>query len=129
MKEQLITCLNKFGYEYSMNDKVICVKQDYAHNLYIDVVDENRIIFSDKLEGYNFLTGKVKMSLKKAMLYNSLSVFIFLVYFFIKNINSLFFSSIYILIVVSFSFWIILWTLYYHIKMENLKLNIINWLD
>jgi len=38
MKEQLLEKLQKFGYKFEVKENVICINQEYSHNLYVHLL-------------------------------------------------------------------------------------------
>ena len=70
------------------------------------------------------------MSMKKTMIYNSIGLgLIFLLFIpnFIINENKI--SNFMLAISFFFLVWILIWTVYYTVKAENFKKQIINWID
>ena len=121
-KEKIITALNKYDYNFTEQKEKIIVKLDYSHQIIIDLSNPLKVIITDKLVGWNFLTGSIQMNMKNAMLYNFIgtNLFGFLILF--TNAKTPIFSLFLIFIT-----WILMWTLFYLTKAESLKRQIISW--
>ena len=122
--EQILIFLNEYNYEFTRKDQKIIVNLDFAQKVYIDLSEVNKIKISDKLTGWNFLTGLIAMSLKNAMIYNFISAiilgFIF-IYLQIQN-DSIILIPIYLVLML----WVLMFTSYYLIKLESFKTRLMN---
>lgn len=117
--------LKKFDYKFKRKDTEIVIHLPYSQRVIVDFSDPEKIRITDKLVGWNFLTGLIEMSIKSAFLYNFIGsiLFTFLaVYVDVENIGI---TLIYFYL--AFMFWVLLWTMYYLVKAENLKQTLINW--
>lgn len=117
--------LKKFDYKFKRKNNEIVIHLPYSQRVIVDFSDPEKIKIKDKLVGWNFLTGLIEMSIKSAFLYNFIGsiLFTFLaVYVDAENIGI---TLIYFYL--AFMFWVLLWTMYYLTKAENLKQTLINW--
>ena len=122
-REKILNALEKYGYKYVDQNRKIIVKLDYAQQIIIDISNPEKVIVQDKLVGWNFLTGSIQMSIKNAMLYN----FIGLIFFSIMLIGWDNHSQTLVPFFLAFIAWVLMWTIFYHVKSENLKGQIVNW--
>lgn len=74
-KEKTIEFLKKYDYKFQEEDHKIVVKLDFSHLVYLDFSENDKLKITDKLTGYNFLTGLISMSLKNAVIYNCIMFF------------------------------------------------------
>lgn len=117
--------LKKFDYEFQRKNSELIIKMDFSQRMIIDCSDTEKIKFKDKLVGWNFLTGLIEMSIKNAILYNFIGAII-VTFLFVyldleySGLNLVFFY-------LTFIFWVLLWTIFYLIKAENLKRILISW--
>lgn len=117
--------LKKFDYEFQRKNSELIIKMDFSQRMIIDFSDLEKIKFKDKLVGLNFLTGLIEMSIKNAALYNFIGAII-VTFLFVyldleySGLNLVFFY-------LTFIFWVLLWTIFYLIKAENLKRILISW--
>jgi hypothetical protein len=119
----ITNALERYGYNYLDRNGKIIVKLDYAQHICIDVTNPHKVIIQDKLVAWNFLTGSIQMSIKNAMLYNFAGVLLFtfiLIYW--EN-----HSHVLIPLYIGFIAWVIIWTIFYHVKSENFKQLISHW--
>lgn len=123
-KEKLVNFLNKFGYKYSERKDTIIVNLDFAQKVIINFTENDQIKISDKLTGWNFLTGLIEMSLKNAMIYNFIGGIITGILFFALGINKP--ETNLITFYLIFILWVLLFTVYYLNKLESFKIQIIN---
>jgi hypothetical protein len=124
MKENLLKKLDKYDYKYSEDANVVTVKLGLSQIVNIDFSKTDKCIISDNFSGWNFLTGILGMSLKNTMIYNSVGI---VVIFFLIVIMDNFILAPTILILIAFG--TIIWTLYYLIKFESFKSQVIFWIE
>ncbi|MDG4945859.1 hypothetical protein NMK71_05485 [Weeksellaceae bacterium KMM 9713] len=117
--------LNKFDYKFENKNNKIIVKLDFAQRIIIDFSDPEKVKITDRLVGWNFLTGLIEMSIKNATLYNFIGAIIMTFLFVYLDLeygglNLVFFF-------LAFIIWVLLWTIFYLIKAENLKRILTSW--
>lgn len=117
--------LNKFDYKFEKKNNQIIIKLDLAQRIIIDFSNPEKIKITDRLVGWNFLTGLIDMSIKNASIYNfigALVLTIIIVYMDLEydGINLIFFF-------LTWTFWVILWTTFYLIQAENIKRTLMIW--
>ncbi len=117
--------LNKFDYKFEKKKNKIIVKSDFAQRIIIDFSDPEKVKITDRLVGSNFLTGLIEMSIKNAILYNFIGAIVITILFFYLYIeygrlNMIFFF-------LAFIIWVLLWTIFYLVKAENLKRILTSW--
>ena len=117
--------LNKFDYEFEKKNNKIIVKSDFAQRIIIDFSDPEKVKITDRLIGWNFLTGLIEMSIKNATLYNFIGAIIMTFLFVYLDLeygglNLVFFF-------LAFIIWVLLWTIFYLVKAENLKRILTSW--
>lgn len=117
--------LKKFDYTFlRKNDKLI-IKLDFSQRIIIDFTDPEKIKITDKLIGWNFLTGIIEMSIKNATLYTFVcTIIIALVFVYLDQFEGLNLAAFFLVFVI---FWVLFWFMYYLIKAENLKRILISW--
>lgn len=117
---KIIEILEKYDYKYKLKRDTIIVTLEFSQNVVIDLSNPSKIIVSDYLESWNFLTGGIKMSLKNAILYNFflLLFFGFLCQYLEFTGNSL--TNLFL----TFIGWVLLFSTFYLIKLEGFKLQI-----
>lgn len=115
---EIATILEQNNYNYSIQNEIITVKLDFAQKVIIDLSNPQKTILKDQLSGWNFLTGYIKMSLKNAILYN----FVLILFFgFLSQYAVLIGHNITSLLILAIG-WIIIFVIYYTIKLESFKL-------
>lgn len=122
-RAKIVNALDKYDYEYIDQKGILIVKLDYAQQIIIDVTDPDKVIVKDKLVGWNFLTGAIQMSLKNAMLYNFIGLILFSFLLISSENQTLRFIPFFL----TFIAWVLMWTIFYHVKSESLKQQIISW--
>jgi len=117
---KIIEILEKYDYKYKLKRDTIIVTLEFSQNVVIDLSNPSKIIVSDYLESWNFLTGGIKMSLKNAILYNFflLLFFGFLCQYLQFTGNSL--TNLFL----TFIGWVLLFSTFYLIKLEGFKLQL-----
>ena len=112
--------LEKNNYKYQINNQVIVVSLDLSQNVVIDLSNSSKIIISDYLNNWNFLTGCIKMSLKNAILYN----FVLLLFFGFFCQYTEFIDYNFTSLLLTLIAWILLFSIFYLIKLESFKLRL-----
>lgn len=128
-RDELKSKLKKYNYKVKEQDGNIIVNLDSTIQIKINEVEDGRVIITDKLIGYNMLTGIWNMSIKGAIVFNVIMSFIYLLLFTFMSLDSdkdkMPMLGLFFLI---FAFgWITLWTLYYLVKIENFKTLLMSW--
>lgn len=124
-KDKIKNALDKYDYNYIEQGDQIKVKLDFSHQIIIDLTNPNKVIIKDKLTGWNFLTGMIEMSLKNAMIYNFVGTIVFGFICLYGNLQSTKINLVSLFMI--FITWVIMFTLFYLVKSENFKRQIINW--
>lgn len=116
--------LDKFDYKYVEHENNFIVKLDFSLQIIIDLTDSNKIKIYDQLKGNNFLTWPFKMSIKGSMIYNFIGFLFCTILWLIigKEYDTYVFTILYL----SAIFWNLNWLIYYIIKSENFKRQIID---
>lgn len=119
--------LAKFGYDFTRTEDELVIKMDFSQRMIVDFSDPDKMQIKDKLVGWNFLTGLMKIRLKYAILYNYTVLVVmggaFLFFQLGYNLLDCFFLF---LVGILGSF---LWMMFYLIKSENLRQLLIRWND
>lgn len=124
-KDKVLSFLNKYNYSYSEKNNSLFVKLELAQQVIIKLDEPNKVIFKDNLVGWTFLSGMIEMSLKNALIYNFIVTILFGVLSMysenkenVLNLNAMF---------LVFITWVLLFSIFYIIKFESFKNQIINW--
>jgi hypothetical protein len=129
MKEIIKEKLERYGYNYTENKNLLDIKLDFSQHLIIDFSEKEKIKFNDKLKGWNFLTGIIEMSYKGAIIYQTIGLFMAIILLMFLRISSENLIIPFVLILVGFSVWVIIWSFYYLVKLENIKKQIVFWIE
>ena len=122
-KEEIIECLTKFGYDYTVNGKSIDVKLGLSQTAIINFLENDTIKVTDKLIGWNFLTGLIPMSLKTAIIYNSI-IIIFTTYIVFISFLKVDNATPYLFLFTMLALFMIFFLIYYSIKLESFKIQL-----
>ncbi|MFD2938767.1 hypothetical protein [Flavobacterium notoginsengisoli] len=115
---QIVKLLDQNNFKYTVKKEIITVSLEFSQNVVIDLSDPTKIIISDYLSSWNFLTGCIKMSLKNAFLYN----FIGLLFFGFFSQYTAFTNSNLTNLFLLFIAWILLFSTFYLVKLESFKI-------
>ncbi len=123
-KKKILNFLAKYNYNYCEKNNLIIVKLELSQQVTIQFDESNTITVKDKLVGWNFLTGMIEMSLKNAFIYNLIGTILFgsIITYFENKENGLNLNSLFLVFIT----WIILFSTFYIVKLENFKNRIIN---
>ncbi len=128
-RDELKTKLKKYNYQVKEQYGEIIVKLDSSVQIKINETEDGRVIITDKLIGYNMLTGVWSMSFKRSIIFNTiLAIFYMFLFIYItigtEKDNTPIVGVFFLIFAYS---WIILWTIYYLIKIENFKTLLMSW--
>ena len=128
-KAELKQKLKKYDYSYKEEFSAIIIKLDYSLEITVDFDDSEKVIIRDKLKSWNFLTGVWEMSIKSSLVLNIfLSAFYAAVLLFVNNfVNDFNYYKIMLVLYILAVCWLILWTIFYLIKAESVKILIQSW--
>ena len=129
MKEIIKTKLKKYDYEFVEENNTLTVELGFSQFVIIDFSQDEKLKFKDKLKGWNFLTGMIEMSYKGAIIYQTIGLFVAVIFFMFLGLNKPDLSFLYIYILIGISLWLIMWLNYYLIKLENIKKQVISWIE
>lgn len=121
-KDSALNFLNQYNFKYSEYGDLITVKLDFAQRVVLDFSKTHKLIITDKLTGWNLLTGFIEMNLKNAIIYNFVSGIITL--FILIAIQAKNSGMNLIPIFMTFILWTLLFSGYYALKLENFKTQI-----
>lgn len=128
-KEDLKVKLKRYDYKYSEQFDKIVVKLGSSLEVEVDFSQSEKIIITDKLRGYNILTGVWSMSVRGSIIFNTILSFIYTMFYIYLNyiISKPIMSNFTIMFLILAFGWLILWTLYYLIKSESFKMLVKSW--
>ncbi|MCV9933053.1 hypothetical protein OIU80_12240 [Flavobacterium sp. LS1R47] len=119
---KVIRFLEKYDYTYTVKDKIITTNLNLSQNVIIDLSNSQKVIISDELVNWNFLTGGIIMSLKKAIIYNFVAMVFFVFFCQYLEFSNKDFSSLLLV----FIGWVLIFTSYYSINLASFKQGIIH---
>ena len=126
-KDKILNFLDKFDFNYSNDNQKIVVNLDFAQKVIIELKDGDKIKISDKLTGWNFLTGLISMSLKNAMVYNFVGGIIIGFLFITLQLRNSEINMVPIYLV--FILWVLMFSVYFLIKLESFKNQLMNFIN
>ncbi|KAB1068077.1 hypothetical protein F6U93_08045 [Tamlana haliotis] len=113
--------LKKFDYKYERKQQSITVIMDYRHHVFIDFKNPNKIVITDQLLTGNFITGMLKMSIRKAILLNIFCNIL------LSSIIAQFDLKFGIGLFITLSAWCIYWSIMHISKYDKLRYILTNW--
>lgn len=125
--EYFLHKLDLYDYKYNLQKDSVEIKLGLSQNVIVDFSEQNKILIKDQLKPWNPLTGIIQMSMKSAVVYNTIALIVLLVIMFLLGMPN-FIKELYFLLWI-FIPWMLLWTIYYHVKAEHFKTTIVRWLD
>jgi len=127
MKEVIKKKLEKYNYDYFESDTSLRINLGHSQFMIVDFSQKDKYIIKDRFIGWNFLTGLIETNLKNSMIYNTIGLIIATVLLAILDKIANPFNLT--LFLISATCWIIIWTVYYLIKAECFKRQLISWID
>ena len=126
-KEEIIKCLTKFGYDYTVNSNSINIKLGLSQTAIINFLENDTIKITDKFIGWNFLTGLIPMSLKTAIIYNSIIIILttYIVFISFLKVDN---ATPYLFLFTMLALFMIFFLIYYSIKLESFRIQLSNFI-
>ena len=124
MKEIIENKLEKYNYDFSVKGNTLNINLGYSLEIRIDFSQKGKYKITDQLKGWNYLTGMIEMNVSNALIYNVIGLLVITLFFiFLGRTSNL------ILFLIPISLWIIVWSVYYVLKSEIFKKQIIDWIE
>lgn len=121
--EKTEALLSKFDYNYEKRNDQLEIKLGLGLRVTADFSKSEKILIEDKLTTWNFLSGTLDMSIRRAMIFNFVLTFILLGMLLIFLDDE---KALYALLLISILIQL-LWSGYYVIKSEQMKHTLIRW--
>lgn len=121
--EKTEALLSKFDYNYEKRNDQLEIKLGLGLRVTADFSKSEKILIEDKLTTWNFLSGTLDMSIRRAMIFNFVLTFILLGMLLIFLDDE---KALYVLLLISILIQL-LWSGYYVIKLEQMKHTLIRW--
>ncbi len=126
-KEAFKHQLEKYDFNFKDFNNVVTIKLGYAQVVDVDFNLFEKILISDRLLKWNFLSGIIGMKLKHAVFSDFLALLILGVLFMYEGRHAYqYFLTIIFTLAVA---WVLLWTIYYNMKAESFKSTLMIWLE
>lgn len=113
--EDTANFLEKLDYKYERQDDTLTIIMDYNHRIFMDFQNPKKIIIRDQLVTWNFITGMLKMSIRKAIFLNIICNII------LSSIIGLFNFNAGVAVFFILALWTTYWSVTHISKYENLK--------
>jgi Flp pilus assembly protein TadB len=116
--------LKKFNYKYEKTNDQIEVRLGLGLEVTASFSETGKVILKDELTTWNFLTGTLDMSLKRAIIFNFLAP-VFFIGLFTYTLG----DDYLLVMIIAFLmiFWVLLWSNYYIIRAEHMKQTLRRW--
>lgn len=122
-KEKTLEFFKRYNYKFFEEENKIVVKLDFSQRVYLDFSEDDKLKITDRLIGWNFLTGLLNMSLKNAIVYNS--IMFFFVGIIISLISNKDLANNLLKILGLCTIQYLFFSTYYLIKLESFKIQLI----
>ncbi|MBU2949895.1 hypothetical protein KO493_04195 [Tamlana agarivorans] len=113
--------LNKFDYKYKRETNSLTIIMDNSHRVFIDFHNNDKIIITDQLVTWNFITGMLKMSIRKAILLNVVCNIVF------STIIGIYDLKFGIALFFTLGLWTLYWSISHISKYEKFRYMLTNW--
>jgi Flp pilus assembly protein TadB len=122
--EKTESLLKKFDYTYKKTNDQIEVRLGLGLEVTASFSETGKVILKDELTTWNFLTGTLDMSLKRAIIINFLAP-VFFIGLFTYTLG----DDYLLVMIIAFLmiFWVLLWSNYYIIRAEHMKQTLRRW--
>ncbi|MFQ3214300.1 MAG: hypothetical protein ACJAT1_001798 [Marivirga sp.] len=125
--QELSAKLSKYEYKHKQYTHSLSINLGLSQEVSVTFTKEDTIKIKDTLTAWNPLTGIINLSVKGSIIFNTISLILIIsIFAFFEMLNP---SNVYLMIILGLISWLSLWTTYYHIKSENFKRLLIDWLE
>lgn len=122
--EKTESLLKRFDYAYKRKSELLEIKLDLGLRITVNFSEAGKIKLKEELVTWNFLTGTLHMSLKRALVVNFIGPAILIgIATFTYGRDHLLITIMFLLIL----FWSLLWSNYYLTKAEQMKQTLRRW--
>ncbi|MBP0904495.1 hypothetical protein ACFSKN_11390 [Mariniflexile gromovii] len=115
--------LKKFDYNYEKRDKALIIDMEFSQKVMVDFSNPESIVMTNKLKGWNFLTGIIPSSIKNAVFLNLVLGII------LSLLISLYDTQAGVFFFLGLMFWVLVWFTFYHSKFNNLQQFLMKWMN
>lgn len=130
-EENLLKFLNTYNYAYIKNDQLISIELDKNHRVLVEFKSDGQIEITDKLIGWNFLTGMrekpLKGAIKTQLILAAFGPFVMLGAYYLK-LDFIFILIWSILLITSY-WYVFIFFVFYNTQLENFKTRIMSLSD
>ncbi|WP_372758077.1 hypothetical protein [Mariniflexile sp.] len=113
--------LKKFDYSYEKRQNELIVDIDFSQKILIDFSNPDGVEMTNKLIGWNFLTGIIPSKIKNAIVINLIAGII------TSLIISLYDTKSGLFFFLGFMLWLLVWFTFYYSQFDKLKQFLNNW--
>lgn len=113
--------LKKFDYNYHKRDSELIIEMDFSQKVLVDFSNPKEVIMTNKLIGWNFLTGIIPATIKNAVWLNVTAGVI------LSFIIALYDTKSGIFFFLGLMFWVLVWFTFYYSRFDKLKQFLITW--
>lgn len=113
--------LKKFDYNYERKNNELIIEMGFSQKVLVNFSNPSQIILTNKLIGWNFLTGIIPSSIKNALWINLIVGLI------LSSIIALSDLKAAVFFFLGLTFWVLFWFTFYHSQFDKLKQFILKW--
>jgi hypothetical protein len=124
--KRLITQLDRFDFNYTVEGAHVTIKLGYSQQIIVDFAESGKIKMRDRLKAWNPLTGMIETSLKNAMVLISFVMLLFLIFSIEIVLTSQ--SATYVVPFIFVLAYYIIWVVYLNVRLSNFKNTLRGWL-
>ncbi|MEN3322546.1 hypothetical protein VP395_02285 [Mariniflexile soesokkakense] len=115
--------LKKFDYNYERRDNALIVDMEFSQKVLVDFSNPENVVMTNKLKGWNFLTGIIPSSIKNAIVLNVIIGGI------LSLIISIYDTKAGMFFFLGLLFWVLVWFTFYHSKFNKLQQFLTKWVN
>lgn len=127
-EKEIISFLDLYNYKFEIKSNKIIVDLGYKLLVSISIKENGTILIEDCLKGWNPVSGLIDFTIKKAILFNTVGLFIVFILSELSKIPAYFYKYDYTYMLIIFTANNFMWLFWYIIRFEAFKIKLEIWL-
>lgn len=127
-EKEIISFLDLYNYKFEIKSNEIIIDLGYKLLVSISIKENGTILIKDCLKGWNPVSGLIDLTIKKAILFNTIGLFLVFILSELSKIPAYFYEYDYtymLIILIAINF---MWLFWYIVRFEAFKIKLEIWL-
>lgn len=127
-EKEITSFLDLYNYKFEIKSNQVIVDLGYKLLVNITIKENGTLLIEELLKGWNPVSGLIDLTIKKAMLFNTIGLFIVLILSEFSKTSDYFYEYDYTYMLIIFIAINFMWLFWYVIRFEAFKIKLEVWL-